>query len=171
MSNCIDFPDETLAEMWRNFDWPQLEAELLKLQQELTKSVFKKQHKEIQTLQSKIVGSLKMKALAVHKITDEHNSGPGVDGVLWVSDADKMRGAISLSPNNYQAKPFKRVIIQDKHKMKERRIGVPTVKDRAMQVLYTFALDPIAEATAQKSHLLLEKDAAHLMHTILLARL
>lgn len=150
MSNCIDFPDETLAEMWRNFDWPQLEAELLKLQQKLTKSVFRKQHKETQTLQNKIVSSLKMKALAVHKITDEHNSGPGVDGVLWVSDADKMRGAMSLSPDNYQAQPFKRIIIQDKHKMKERRIGVPTVKDRAMQVLYTFALDPIAEATAER---------------------
>lgn len=57
---------------------------------------------------------------------------------------------MSLIPDNYKAKPFRRVVIQDKHKNKERHISIPTIKDRCMISLYAHILDPISESTADK---------------------
>lgn len=146
----INLPDETLSEMWEEFKWDEIEQKLLDLQKKLTFAAFKRHNREIKKLQSKIVGDLKFKALAVYKVAEENHLGAGIDGVLWSSNAEKMRGAIFLSSDGYKAQPLKRIIIQDKSKKKERRIGVPTVRDRSMQVLYSFALTPIAEATAER---------------------
>ncbi|MDR1254233.1 MAG: reverse transcriptase N-terminal domain-containing protein [Oscillospiraceae bacterium] len=150
MISDINYSDFHLADMWRKFDWKKIEEKLLKFQQKLTKAVFNKQTSKVKGLQAKIITSLEIRALAVHKISELNRAGPGIDGVLWIKDADKMRGAISLCSLDYKALPFKRIIIQDKHKNKKRHIGVPTIKDRAMQMLYTFTLSPIAEATADR---------------------
>lgn len=61
-----------------------------------------------------------------------------------------MRAAISLTYYNYKSQPLKRFIINDARSSKERRIGIPTMYDRAMQVLYSMALEPISEATADR---------------------
>jgi RNA-directed DNA polymerase len=42
------------------------------------------------------------------------------------------------------------VYIKKKNKKAERPLGIPTMYDRAVQALYTLALDPVAEATADK---------------------
>ena len=146
----INLPEEMMSDMWKKFDWDAIEENLLYLQRKLTLATFKKQNREIKRIQNKIVGDIKFKALAVHKVAEENHSGAGIDGILWTSNSEKMNGAMSLSAEQYRAQPLKRIIVQDKNKNKERRIGVPTVKDRSMQVLYSFALVPIAEATADR---------------------
>lgn len=146
----INLPEEMLSDMWEKFDWDEIEQKLLYWQKELTFAALKKHNREIKKIQNKIVGDIKFKALAVHKVAEGNHSGAGIDGVLWTSNSEKMGGALSLSADEYRAQPLKRIIVQDKNKNKERRIGVPTVRDRAMQVLYAFALTPIAEATAER---------------------
>lgn len=148
--NGIDFSDEMLSEMWKTFDWKSAENKLFSLQQALTKVSFRHDSEKIRKIQNSIVTSLEAKALAVRKVSEILDSSPGIDGIRWTKDAEKMRAAISLSRYNYKAKPFKRIVIRDKRNLKERRIGIPCMYDRAMQILYSFALDPIAEATADR---------------------
>ncbi len=150
MANLNDFSEKYYAKLWRSMDWERNYKMLENFQKQL--SILAKNHDSngVRSLQDKITNITEIRALAVHKVTDENNAGAGIDGVLWISDADKMRGAMSLNAADYEAKPFRRIIIQDKHKMKERHIGIPTVKDRAIQTLYSFVLDPVAEASADK---------------------
>lgn len=58
-----------------------------------------------------------------------------------------MKATLSLTDRHYRAKPLKRVYIEKKGKKKKRPLGIPTMYDRAMQTLYAFSLEPVAEVT------------------------
>lgn len=145
-TNTINFPDEELSRMWLEFDWQNAERKLFLWQKDLSKAALKKNTEKIIKLQNKIVTSLEARALAIKKVSDKPKVGVGVDGVRWRKSEDKMKAAILLNKRPYKCQPLKQVIIQDKRGFKERRIGIPTLQDRAMQVLYFFALEPVAEA-------------------------
>lgn len=67
--------------------------------------------------------------------------------MLWNTPKQKARVVEDLNPQRYKAKPLRRVYIP-KSNGEERPLGIPTMKDRAMQALYLMALEPIAETTA-----------------------
>lgn len=149
-SNTINFPDEILSQMWNSIDWQSTEEKVLKWQKILSIAAFKNDKEQIKKLSIRIVSSIEAKTLAVHKVSEVMKSSPGIDNVRWIKASDKMRAAISLSSYNYKSKPFKRFVINDARSSKERRIGIPSMYDRAMQVLYSMALEPISEATADR---------------------
>ncbi len=115
-------------------------------QQRLSKAALKKDYDEIKKIQNKIVSSFEARALAVRKVSEQMKVSAGIDGVRWRKSEEKMIATISLNSIEYKSKPLKRIVIQDKRGIKERRIGIPTMSDRAMQVLHSFALEPVAEA-------------------------
>ncbi|MDB7919060.1 reverse transcriptase domain-containing protein [Flavonifractor plautii] len=133
--------------MWRGLDWAQLEDELLEYQRSLARVAFAGHWGHVAELQKKLVRSLAAKALAVRHVV-QNDSEPGIDGVRWQTDGEKMRAALSLTSKGYHARPYRRFLLQDGNK--ERRINVPTAYDKAMQALYAFSLDPVAESTADK---------------------
>ena len=146
--NDIKFSKEVLTKMWEEVNWQKAEKYIFDLQQELTKASILKKNKKVEFLSNKIVNSLDAKLLAVRKVSEQLNSTPGIDNERWITSAEKMMAVFRLNSKDYKAKPFRRFIIKENGR--ERRVNIPSMIDRAMQILHIMALDPISEVTADR---------------------
>jgi RNA-directed DNA polymerase len=105
--------------------------------------------RKVKALQRLLVRSLSGKALAVRRVTENQGKRTaGVDRETWPTPEAKSKGVLSLRRRCYRPRPLRRVYIPKSNGMKLRPLGIPTMKDRAMQALYLLALQPIAECTA-----------------------
>ena len=141
-------PKELRAKMWLSYNWKDAQKELLELQQELAKAVYNENENEIIRLQKEIVRSDFAKMLAVKKVCSG-NGNVGIDKVKWKTPEEKYSAAMSLTSKDYHSKPYRHIIIESKSG-KKRHINLPTYYDKAMQVLYSFSLNPVAEATGER---------------------
>ena len=133
---------------WDSIDWDLAEKSVRKLQARIVKSQQEGRHGKVRSLSRILTRSFAAKALAVKRVTQNKGKHtPGVDGVFWNTPRQKAKAVEDLNPQRYKAKPLRRVYIP-KSNGKERPLGIPTMKDRAMQALYLMAMEPIAETTA-----------------------
>lgn len=140
--------DTELESEWQSLDWQSIEKQVSRMQTRISKATISNKSNDMERLSYLLTHSFYAKALAVKTVCSNSGSKtPGVDGVLWLTDAQKMRAVKELDPNHYRAKPLRRVLIPKKNG-KMRPLGIPTMHDRAMQTLYNLALDPICEATS-----------------------
>lgn len=145
----VEFPDEYLARLWDEKDWGAAEEKLAYWQERLTIATYKKDSKEIEDIQKRIVRDIDNKCLAVRHVC-KSSSSPGVDKVKWRTSAEKMQAAMSLTSKDYHASPLRQIVITAKNTGKERRPQLPTYYDRAMNVLYGYSLIPVTEAMAER---------------------
>jgi RNA-directed DNA polymerase len=141
-----------LRDQWNNIDWNKVEKHVNRLQVRITKAVKEGKWFLVKKLQYLLTHSYYAKLLATRKPTQ--NTGKrtaGVDDETWSSSETKMKAALNLTDKKYVAKPLKRVFIEKPGKKKKRPLGIPTMYDRAMQSLYALALEPIAEATGDRT--------------------
>jgi len=139
---------KTFATAWNFIPWDKVKSIVRSLQRRIAKAISEGYRNKAKALQWLLTHSYAAKLLAVKRVTE--NSGkntPGVDGVLWKSPTIKLKAAKSLSRKGYIVKPLRRVYILKKNG-KQRPLGIPTMKDRAMQALFLSALDPVSETTA-----------------------
>lgn len=133
---------------WVQIDWAQCELKVRRLQERIVKATQEGRHGKVKALQWLLTHSFHGRALAVKRVT--HNQGkntPGVDGAIWSTPASRYKAIDTLRRRGYQPQPLRRVYIP-KSNGKLRPLGIPTMKDRAMQALYLLALLPVAETTA-----------------------
>lgn len=138
----------SIGNHWKSIDWVKVKTEVKRLQMRIAKAVREGKSKKVKTLQWMLSHSYSAKLLAVKRVSSNKGAkSPGVDGEIWNTPARKMRGALSLTRRGYKALPLRRVFIPKKNG-KMRPLGIPTLKDRAMQALYLITLEPIAETNA-----------------------
>lgn len=159
---------------WHSIDWVSAHKTVRRLQQRIVKATREGRWGKVKALQYLLTRSLSAKAIAVRRVTE--NTGkrtPGVDGVIWSSPVQKAAALKTLKRRGYRPLPLRRIYIP-KSNGKLRPLGIPAMRDRAMQALYLMALDPIAETTADPNSYGFRPgrstaDARELIHTWLAA--
>lgn len=133
---------------WQTIKWVEIRRQVRKLQARIVKATQEGRQGKVKALQWLLTHSFSAKALAVKRVTEnDGKKTPGVDKVIWETPGMKTKAIASLQKRGYQSLPLRRVLIPKKNG-KTRPLGIPVMKDRAMQALYLLALEPIAETTA-----------------------
>nr|WP_226990907.1 reverse transcriptase N-terminal domain-containing protein [Methanosarcina acetivorans] len=141
--------DRNLANQWNSIDWKVIKYRVNRLQTRIAKATHNKNWNLVKRLTYLLTHSYSAKLLAVRIVTQNHGKRTaGVDGQLWTTASDKMQAALSLSDRHYRAHPLRRIYIPKPGKSTKRHLSIPTMSDRAMQALYSLALQPVAETTA-----------------------
>jgi RNA-directed DNA polymerase len=132
---------------WHTIDWSKVYQNVRRLQVRIVKALQAGRGGKVKALQHLLTHSFSAKVLAIKRVTE--NTGkrtPGIDQDTWESPAKKAAAIDTLRQRGYRAQPLRRVLIP-KANGKMRPLGIPTMRDRAMQALYLLALEPIAETT------------------------
>jgi RNA-directed DNA polymerase len=133
---------------WHSINWRAINETVRRLQARIVKATKEGKWHKVQALQYLLTHSYSGKALAVRRVTENQGKNtPGVDKVLWNDPVRKEMAIHQLQQRGYRALPLRRLYIP-KSNGKKRPLGIPTMKDRAMQAVYLQALDPIAETHA-----------------------
>jgi RNA-directed DNA polymerase len=139
------------ANTWEQMDWTQCESQVRRLQARIVKATREGRWGKAKALQWLLTHSFAAKALAVKRVTENQGKNtPGVDGKIWSTPAAKSKAIRLMQRRGYRPQPLRRVYIP-KANGKLRPLGIPTMKDRAMQAVYLQALAPVAETTADKN--------------------
>jgi RNA-directed DNA polymerase len=136
---------------WKAIDWPTVENQVSRLQLRIAKAIKIGRYAKAKALQWLLTHSFFAKLLAIKRVTQ--NTGkrtPGIDGVIWKTDKQKINAAYELERKGYKAQPLRRIYIPKKNG-KLRPLGIPTKSDRAQQALHLFGLIPIAEILADEN--------------------
>ncbi len=137
-----------LAKEWESLNWTAISNQVQRLQVRIAKAVKEKRYGKARSLQWLLTHSFAAKASAVRRVTSNRGKNtPGVDGKVWRTPRQKMQSIRSLRRRGYRAQPLRRIYIP-KSRGGRRPLGIPTMKDRAMQALYLLALNPVAETQA-----------------------
>jgi RNA-directed DNA polymerase len=129
-------------------EWRAVRQEVYRLQVRIAKAVREGRWGKVKALQRLLTHSYSAKQLAVRRVvTNDGRHTPGIDGVLWRTSVQQQQAVVSLKRHGYRPRPLRRVYIP-KSNGKLRPLGIPTMHDRAMQALYSLALEPVAEMQA-----------------------
>ena len=138
-------------EHWKlpdGLDWKTVLVKVQRLQMRIAKAARLKKYRLMRSLQWILAHSRFAKLLAVRRVTSSKGKNtPGIDGVIWRTSRQKLHAVKQLYRRGYKATPLRRVSIP-KRNGKLRPLGIPVMRDRAMQALYALTLEPIAETNA-----------------------
>jgi RNA-directed DNA polymerase len=155
----------TLKTRWQTMDWDAAEKALARHQRDIALAAQKRDWRRVTIAQIRLTTSTEARVLAIRHACKSASSG--MDRVTWKTDAEKMDAALSLSASGYRASPLR--VIKLTIAGKERVIHIPTYRDRAMQTLYSYALDPVAESTGERKSFAFRKSRSYLdAHTYII---
>lgn len=130
---------------WVSIDWRRTQRNVRVMQIRLTKATKESDWRRVKALQRWLTRSFSARALAVKRVTENQGKRTaGVDRQLWNTPAQKHAAIAQLKKRRYRPLPLRRVYIP-KSNGKLRPLGIPTMRDRAMQALHLLALDPVLE--------------------------
>ncbi|HEY9741558.1 MAG TPA: group II intron reverse transcriptase/maturase [Coleofasciculaceae cyanobacterium] len=135
---------------WKTLPWKRFQKTVFRLQVRIFKARKNRNHKLVRKLQKLLLNSKAAKYLAVRQVTqlNQGKATAGVDGKTALNPKERVQLASDLTSGwkSWKHQPLRRVSIPKKDGTK-RKLGIPTIRDRAYQCLLKYALEPAAEAT------------------------
>ncbi|MEA5520839.1 reverse transcriptase domain-containing protein, partial [Limnoraphis robusta CCNP1315] len=132
---------------WKAIPWHKLERKVFKLQKRIYQASQRGNVKLVRGLQKILMKSWSARALSVRRVSQDNQGKKtaGVDGQKNLTPKQRLAltGELKLGT---KVSPTRRVWIPKPGTEEKRPLGIPTMKDRALQVLVKMALEPEWEA-------------------------
>lgn len=132
---------------WKNLPWKKIQVKVFKLQKRIYRASLSGNVKKVHRLQRLLTKSWYAKCLAVRRVTQENQGKKtaGVDGIKSLTPKQhiEMVNTLELKASGL---PTRRVWIPKPGRDEKRPLGIPVMKDRAIQALLKLALEPEWEA-------------------------
>lgn len=137
---------------WNDVNWKLVSKRVSRQQKRVYKASMEVKHgkqskAKVHALQRRIISSLDARLLAVKHVTTENNgrNTPGVNKKLTISHVEKMKLASKLQLDG-KARPIRNNYIPKPEKSEISPLAIPTIEDKAKQMLVKIALEPEWEA-------------------------
>jgi len=138
------------TEDWTTLPWKKYQRNVFRLQRRIYQAARRGDWKRVHSLQRLLLRSWSTRCLAVRQVTQDNRGKrtPGVDGVAALTPEERLRLVYQLRYlSRWIVDPIRRMYIPKPNNPTEKRgLGIPTMRDRAMQALVKLALEPEWEA-------------------------
>lgn len=132
---------------WNAIPWKRCEKGVFKLQKRIYQASQRGDVKTVRRLQRLLISSTSAKYLATRKVTQDNRGKrtAGIDGVKSLAPHQRLTLAATLKVEQ-KARPIRRVWIPKPRSDEKRPLGIPILRERAIQALVKLALEPEWEA-------------------------
>ncbi|MBP0011431.1 group II intron reverse transcriptase/maturase [Roseofilum sp. Belize Diploria] len=132
---------------WNSIPWKKVQRKVFKVQKSIYKAVKSGQNAKARKLQKILSKSYYARLLAVRRVSQDNQGKKtaGIDGIKSISPQQRL-DLVDQLRDTYRAKPLRRVWIPKPGREEKRPLGIPNIKDRAMQTVVKLALEPYWEA-------------------------
>ncbi|MBS2965989.1 reverse transcriptase N-terminal domain-containing protein [Actinocrinis puniceicyclus] len=149
LDGAVNGPEDDPTD-WFEIDWDQAEQDVRRLRQRIFAASQAGDLKQVRNLQKLMLRSRANALVSVRRVA-QINTGrktPGIDGqtALLASQKAELADWAQHRSKLWTARPVKRVFIPKAGSTKLRALGIPVIRDRALQAIAVNALEPEWEA-------------------------
>lgn len=146
----VETPSEQTSETWKHIPWRKLEQHCFRIQKRIFRASQQGNQRAVHKLQKLLMKSEAARTLAVRRVTQDNQGKKtaGIDGQTALHAHQRLTLVRQIHPRHWpkKASPVRRMYIPKPGKEEKRPLGIPTIAERARQMLVKLALEPEWEA-------------------------